>query len=354
MKKLSALLCLALCLSCVAIFASCQDKTPKPEETSAEETTPEETTASTPAPEETTKDGEDESKEPDPPAYDPALYAVIGTAEDLMALNKSVNENKQPLQNKTVIFTADVDMTGYVWTPLDGQYLSDVIFDGNGHTLSNLTFADYAPEAGTHADRLGAGFVGVSDGNLTFRDLTVDTASITAYERNVGCFVGFQNGGSLTFENCKVLNFTANGWMDYNNTDAANGGHPIAFRLGGFVGHTVEATLRFQDCHVENLSLSGFKDLAAFVGYSSTSLDASVLSDCSVKNADLVFSYCLAEIYNIDMPRQFVTVFFNDYMWWDNIDACVAQGNTYEGVTYYDYTDNNAAYTPDNFRSWSE
>jgi hypothetical protein len=319
-----------------------------------------ETLPTTTAPDEPTEEPtveeptEEPTEESTQPEYDPALYAVIGTAEDLMAFNKAVNEEKQHFENMTVLFTADVDMTGYVWTPLDGTYLSGVVFDGDGHTLSNLTFAEYAPEAGTPADDLGAGFVGVSRGNLTFRDLTVDTASITAYERNVGCFVGFQDGGSLSFENCAVLNFTATGWMDYKNTDTANGGHPIAFRMGGFVGHTAEAALRFQGCRVENLSLSGFKDLASFVGYSTTTLAANVFSDCSVKKADLVFSYCLAEIYNIDMPRKFVTVFFNDYKWLDNIDACVAQGNTYEGVTYYDYTDNNAAYTPDNFRSWTE
>jgi hypothetical protein len=54
------------------------------------------------------------------------------------------------------------------------------------------------------------------------------------------------------------------------------------------------------------------------------------------------------------MPRKFVSVFYNGAQWVDNIDSCVELGNTFEGVSFYDYTADNAEYTPSDFRSWTQ
>ena len=373
MKKLTALfLCLVLCLSCVAALASC-DKVPGTnEETtagSASTTAPEanvteeptdapETDPETDAPETdpAESEGESEGETADPNAeYDPETHVVIATPEDLMAFNKAVNEDMEYFDDMTVVFTADIDMTGYEWIPLDGNALFGVIFEGNGHTISNLKFIDHDPPQGTPAAEIGSGFVGVAVGDMTFQNLTIDTASVTAYERAVGCFVGVQtNDGYIWFENCYVKNFTADGWMDYNNQDRENDGHPISFRLAGFVGHNMAGQLGFLNCHVENIKLSGFHNMAGFVGYGSVTLDDFAFENCSVKNADFTFSYCMADAYSIDMPRKFVSVFYNGAQWVDNIDSCVELGNTFEGVSFYDYTADNAEYTPSDFRSWTQ
>lgn len=371
MKKLTALfLCLVLCLSCVAALASCDSDPGTTEETTvgtATTTAPEadgteepteppetdaETAPETTAPAESEEESEDVTSDPDA-EYDPETHVVISSAEDLMAFNKAVNEDMEYFDDMTVVFTADIDMTGYVWTPLDGNGLFGVTFEGNGHTISNLQFAEHAPEQGTPASEIGSGFVGVAPGDLTFQNLTIDTASVVAYERAVGCFVGVQTNGYIWFENCTVKNFTVDGWMDYNNQDRENDGHPIAFRLAGFVGHNMAGQLGFLNCHVENIKLSGFHNLAAFVGYGSATLDDFAFENCSVKNAEFTFSYCLADAYTIDMPRRFVSVFYNGAQWVDNIDGCVEMGNTFENVSFYDYTDNNAEYTPSDFRSWT-
>ena len=372
MKKLTALLlCLVLCLSCVAAMASC-DKTPdQPADTTAQNNTTEAPTEdateaptdaeeTTEAPEDTT-DAEETTEAPadgdetqDPGDYDPESYVVITSPEDLMAFNKAVNEDMEYFDDMTVVFTNDIDMTGYEWIPLDGNALFGVTFEGNGHTISNLKFIDHDPEQGTPADQMGSGFVGVAPVDITFQNLTIDTASVVAYERAVGCFVGVQTGGYLWFENCYVKNFTADGWMDYNNQDREADGHPISFRLAGFVGHNMAGGLGFLNCHVENVKLSGFHNLAAFVGYGSVTLDEFAFEECSVKNLECTFSYCLSDSYTVDMPRKFVSVFFNHAQWIDKVQATVDMGNTYEGVSYYDWTDDNAEYTPSDFASWSE
>ena len=372
MKKLTALLlCLVLCLSCVAAMASC-DKTPdQPADTTAHNTTTEAPTEdateaptdaeeTTEAPEDTT-DAEETTEAPadgdetqDPGDYDPESYVVITSPEDLMAFNKAVNEDMEYFDDMTVVFTADIDMTGYEWIPLDGNALFGVTFEGNGHTISNLKFVDHDPEQGTPAAEIGTGFVGVAPFDMTFQNLTIDTASVVAYERAVGCFVGVQTNGYIWFENCYVKNFTADGWMDYNNQDREADGHPISFRLAGFVGHNMAGQLGFLNCHVENVKLSGFHNMAGFVGYGSVTLDEFAFEECSVKNLECTFSYCLSDSYTVDMPRKFVSVFFNHAQWIDKVQATVDMGNTYEGVSYYDWTDDNAEYTPSDFASWSE
>ena len=376
MKKLTALLlCLLMCLSCVAALASC-DSTGTPEETTvktetttapAEDTTeaPTEEVTETPTEEVTETPTEDATSEetgepsgdtqaPDDTEYDPELYVVIRSAEDLMAFNKAVNEDMEFFDDMTVVFTADIDMTGYTWTPLDGNSLYNVTFEGNGHTVSNLKFADYAPEQGTAAAEMGSGFVGVVTMDLFFKNLHFDTAEVTAYERAVGCFVGLQNGGFIEFENCSVKNFTAEGWMDYNNQDRENGGHPISFRLAGFVGHNMNGGLSFLNCHVENIKLSGFHNMAGFVGYACASVDEFCFENCSVKNLECTFSYCLSASYTVDMPKKYVAVFFNHCQWVDKTDACLEMDNAYQDVYYYDWTDNNAEYSPTDFKSWSQ
>ena len=368
MKKLTALLlCLILCLSCTAAFASCDTGSDQTEETTPAPNTPTEaptdapteapTDAPTEAPTEevteapTDDDGEDVTSDPNA-EYDPATHVVISSAEDLMAFNKRVNEDMDYFDDMTIVFTADIDMTGYEWIPLDGNGLFGTTFEGNGHTISNLQFAEYAPEQGTPADQMGSGFVGVAVADMTFQNLNFDTVSVTAYERAVGCFIGVQTGGYVWFENCKVSNFTADGWMDYANQDRDNGGHPISFRLAGFVGHNMVGGLGFQNCHVENIKLSGFHNLAGFVGYGSATLDAYAFEECSVKNLECTFSYCMSDSYTIDQEKKYVSVFFNAADWVDNIDLCVELGNVFEDVSYYDWTDDNAEYTPSDFRSW--
>ena len=351
MKKLTALL---LCsVLCAGMLAACAPAPNTPAETTAvpigTTAAPTDTAADTAAADETT--APEETTDAADIEYDPELFVVIKTAEDLMAFNKAVNEEGVYFDDMTVTFLADIDMEGHEWIPLDGSFLMDVTFEGNGHTIRNLQFAEYAPEAGTDPSQMGSGFVGVANLDMTFQNLTIDTARVTAYERAVGCFVGVQTNGFISFENCAVKNFTADGWMDYGNQDRANGGHPISFRLAGFVGHNLAGQLYFNSCHVENVKLSGFHNLAAFVGYGSATLDAYAFEDCTVKNLECYFSYCMSNAYTIDQPKKYVSVFFNAADWVDNVELCVEMGNTFEGVSYYDWSDDNAEYTPADFRS---
>ncbi len=383
MKKLStALLSILLCLALVMSFAACDkddpDEQPSADTTAAadegtkeptdtdgsgdtadsEDTTaPDNTEETTAATDNDTNAGdEDDTQDPGQVEYDPETYVVIRTAEDLMNFNKAVNEDQEVFYDMTVIFLEDIDMTGYTWTPLDGTAFDFTTFDGQGHTISNLQFADHDVEKGTTAENIGTGFIGIATGSLTFRDITFDTCSVTAHEHAVGCLIGlnYAQGGYTDFENVTVKNFTADGWMDYNNQDTANGGYPISFRVAGYVGHNLAGGLVFTNCRAENLKLSGFHNLAAFIGYEGTNtIDAYSFEGCHVENAEMTFSYCLSDSYTVDQPRKFVSVFYNQSNWAESIQGCVDNGNTFTNISFYDYTDDNAEYTPSDFLSWS-
>ena len=201
---------------------------------------------------------------------------------------------------------------------------------------------------------MGSGFVGVAPMDMTFKNLHFDTAQVTAYERAVGCFVGVQTNGYIWFENCSVKNFVADGWMDYNDQDRENGGHPTSFRLAGFVGHNMGGGLGFLNCHVENVKLSGFHNMAGFIGYACASIDEFCFENCSVKNLECYFSYCLSDSYTVEMPKKYVAVFYNNAQWVDKTADVLDLDNSYQDVYYYDWTDNNKEYSPNNFQSWSQ
>ncbi len=351
MKKLTAwLLCALLCASLCPTLTACKSRGKPSAQTPGPNAIPSDSQTDTFPMTETDVDPSDRD-------YDPDLYVVIRTAEDLMAFKRAVNEDGYRFDGMTVVFLDDVDMGDYTWSPLDGRMLAGVTFDGLGHTVSNLRFADYEYplEAEPDSAKKGCGLVGVAAEDMVFRDLTLTDTSVKAYDHSVGNFVGSVHGGLVRFENCRSVGFTAEGWMDWFDRDRDRGGHAISMRMGGFVGYIGEGgRVDFTGCSVEGLSLSGFHNLAGFVGYDgSGELDAADFSDCRVEGADLTFSYCLAENYTAEQAKKFVSVFFNGLDHADNIDGCTALGNRFEDVTFYDWADDCAAYTPENFRSWA-
>lgn len=341
--------------------------------------------ATEPTTEPATEPGETEPGEPGE-AETMDLFAPeirIGTVEDLMLFNRFVNyeldESFYPsdwfaVDGQTVVLTADIDLSGYEWIPLDGESLFDVVFDGQGHTIKNMNIKYNTERDVTGIESaLGSGFVGtVAQGTyLTFKNITFEDAYVTARERHVGCLVG-RNYGECSFEDITIKNFTVDGWCDYNNGKAETDGYPICFRIGGIVGTTFGGYVDFTNCTVDGMLASGFHNLVGILGCDNVtggSVTGYSFEGCHVENVKLVFSYCLSASYTVDMPRKFVSVFFNaaGNNWVDSVDDCLDNGNTYANVTYYDWTsteeydengnkDINAMeeYDAAQFRSWTQ
>jgi hypothetical protein len=164
--------------------------------------------------------------------------------------------------NKHFQLTADIDLSDY--DGLDGRPMFHVIapnhetdcwtgvFDGNDHTISNLTYV--ASESGQ------AGLFGCIDGpdaqvkRLGFIDSYIEHMNPKAEDR-VGTLVGLLKEGSITA--CYIDKASVRG----------------ARRVGGLVGENVNGNII--DCYA-NADVYGTDDVGGLVGYNSGYLNASV------------------------------------------------------------------------------
>lgn len=178
----------------------------------------------------------------DPGAYDlewPGEVAgttlEVATPNQLAALAVLANAG-EPLGGYTVSVTADLDMAGLEWVPI-ANFAG--IFEGNGHTIANITTAETAGAAGLFAAASG-----------TIRDVIVADAAIRAKDKTIfpkkplcaGALVGEQTGG--TIERCVVRGVAVTG----ESTGAATGQSGV----GGLVGNAA-GTVR--DCLAEDVTL---------------------------------------------------------------------------------------------------
>ncbi len=114
----------------------------------------------------------------------------ITSAEGLVNLNDvlaaaSLGEGVGAVVN----LTTDIDLTGETWLPIEKMW---VTFNGNGHTISNLT-------AGFDSTGRRSGFWGYA-GAVTINDLTIENANITGSQ--AGIFAGSAEGFKVN--NCVV------------------------------------------------------------------------------------------------------------------------------------------------------
>ncbi len=122
----------------------------------------------------------------------------IATLEQFLAFAASVNDGSaQGYPGQYIVLTADIDASGADWQPAGHMDLEDMsnyscmfmgTLDGQGHTISNVTFHSDYPVC-------GVGVVGMNLGevkNLTVRN--VDIRCEDTYSMAVGGVVGYNMG----------------------------------------------------------------------------------------------------------------------------------------------------------------
>ncbi|MCR4621027.1 MAG: hypothetical protein K5663_02985 [Clostridiales bacterium] len=128
----------------------------------------------------------------------PSEVVEIATAEELLALARTVNDGSaQGYPGQYFVLTADIDLTGIEWQPIGHMDLEDMsntncmffgTLDGQGHTISNVTFAATDPVC-------GVGVVGMNCGEV--KNLKVENVHITAedtFSMAIGGVVGYNMG----------------------------------------------------------------------------------------------------------------------------------------------------------------
>lgn len=151
----------------------------------------------------------------------------IATIEQLLAFGSSVNDGScGGYAGEYIQLTADIDLSGVEWVPIGN--MSDMetystlflgVFDGDNHTISNLTYE-------SDEFNCGAGLFGVSCGMI--QNLTIENAVVTVTEGTslaIGGVVGYNmgpvdnvtvDGATITGNNC------TGGLLGGNTSDVTN------------------------------------------------------------------------------------------------------------------------------------
>lgn len=197
----------------------------------------------------------------------------IGTVDELKAFRDAVNSGNQ-YTGKTVKLTSDLDLSSEAnWKPIGnlvaypGQSFNGT-FDGQDHTISNLTVVDNTPNYAV------AGLFG-SIVNGTIKNLTVSNVNIQS-THYAGGIVAYTSN-KPTIENCHVKGGTISSTPEVVGSGFDNGD-----KVGGIMGYAT-AYSTIINCSVENVTLTAYRDLGGVAGYS-----AGTVEDCQVKNVNLV------------------------------------------------------------------
>ena len=151
-------------------------------------------------------------------------YYLLSTAADLVKLSDLSNDasTRADVQNAKFKVTQDIDMssienfTPICFTSANGNAFTGT-FDGQGHTISNLTITT-GETNNNHLAFIGLLFKGTVR-NVCLKDVVVNNKSSLAVAR--GALIG--RDGSGTIENCCVVNFTFNDACTTNSSTTRAG-----------------------------------------------------------------------------------------------------------------------------------
>ena len=183
------------------------------------------------------------------------LLSEVGDADETATPIATAAELAAITSDGNYVLTADIDLTGANWTPINE--VSNVTLDGQGHVISGMTID------GTH---WAGGLFGQAE-NTTIRNLVVCAPTFLNARIHAGTLIGYAEGNT-TIENCTVEQLT---------TKAAS---YFAGLIGTHSDRNKEATITLRDCAVD-ISLADSYASGALI--SSADTKSVSFTDCLVK-----------------------------------------------------------------------
>ena len=207
----------------------------------------------------------------------------IYDVESLLAFATLVNSGNT-FEGATVRLAADIDLTDVEWAPIgtDANNKFKGTFDGQGYTISNLTYVNEEKSASP----VGLfGFLNGTVKNLNLENVTIDALSDTGIaavagkifntglvenvkvnnatingNRYVGGIAGHAYG---TITNCSVTNTTI-----VATPDNLTGSYDNGDKVGGIVGYLPNDgnSNTVTGCTVDTLTISAYRDYGAVAG----------------------------------------------------------------------------------------
>ncbi len=182
----------------------------------------------------------------------------IHTAQDLRSLAYMVNELGQNFSGKTVKLCADIDLENEEWIPIGGNASEDGksarqfagIFEGDGHTIKNLSVSAGNYYVGLFGDLNGA----------SIRNLGIDSGMVMG-ESKVAGIAGVIRS-NVTITNC------------YNKASVCG-----KSSVGGMVGMSSGANNVIDSCYNAG-SVGGNSSVGGILGYLSGSCTNTAVKNC--------------------------------------------------------------------------
>jgi len=202
---------------------------------------------------------------------------TISSAQELVDFANAVNLNGKTFAGEAVMLTADINLGGIDWAPIGqtGATQFHGVFDGQGHTIRNMTVNNASVDAYCASGLFGW----IESANAVVRNVTVADASVAGHH-NVGAIAGWAN---CTIENCTVVDSTIT--ATYANNDADGD------KVGGILGYSNDA--KMLNNKVVNCTINGNRDVGGIVGATTTT--TTTFSNNSV--ADTTITYITAKSY---------------------------------------------------------
>ena len=150
-------------------------------------------------------------------------YEVLNKAGLLNVNNIIANSSSGEGVGIHVKLMSDIDLAGETWKPIDKMWVD---FDGNGHTISNLT-----------TEAWKAGFFGYLAGG-SIKNLTLENVNVTGAQ--AGAFAGSIEG---TIDNCVLKGTNTITWAAKHQYDNPNEAVEAWSGIGAITGITQTSTV---------------------------------------------------------------------------------------------------------------
>ncbi|MCD7785801.1 MAG: hypothetical protein LUH18_09585 [Oscillospiraceae bacterium] len=176
--------------------------------------------------------------------YDNTTVFTISSISDWLSFVDAVNNQGYTFEGKTVQLAADLDFTDVTVAPVGtATYNFKGTFDGQNHTISNMSYTDYTSIS-------YAGVFGVTSG-ATIKNLTVSGCTFKAATTQSAGYAGAIVASALSntvIENCTSTNNYVEAWF-----------------AGGITGHTVSTTIK--DVTVSGTTFAANTKSGCVIGY---------------------------------------------------------------------------------------
>lgn len=171
---------------------------------------------------------------------------TINSAAELAGLASLVNAGNH-FTGKTIHLGADIDLSGYNWTPIgtSSQNSFQGTFNGNNHVIKNLSAINNS-----------------AYGNGFFGNIVGSTASVE----------------NLTFENAYVSRY-------------APSSSSVSGNVYGIVSAYAYSTVTFENVHVKNSAIRGYGKVGSVLGMAADKGGTTTLKNCTVEDTTVTAVY---------------------------------------------------------------